>query len=926
MTQTRKNSDDADNVSSQRSLDAKGDVILLPIDDFGAPGEVAAQVLKRLNLNLALIPGPNALTAGYAFVNAGKQHICFVVAVGASETSTIVARNLRAALRDPVMKGAREIWIALMGTGAGGLSFQRSEEIIRSALSATEWREQRGVHITIALPPLSDMDRTPIPYNVTILDAFYFASTLPPTRSRADEQTSTALLFLALAESQSELAPTMLRDDRTASLFSGAVHSLAGSRYRIAWDHYFLLGSSAKDGPTERPDVQHASDVKAILREAERHAWNVNSSSVELDDLIIALLSFSDGGHSRVARDMGFSLSALLREYRDAITGQIGKTLLNDVAAQIDRLGYDRYADAIKDFLIDKATEPPLSISIQAPWGAGKSSLMLQIREKIDPSEEREKYKKIGREGRSERLRLRDVLAFLDQKRKNELSEARNPKRLWTVWFNAWKYDTTEQVWAGLVDTIVSQISERLRPADRELFLLRLQLARIDDAVVRRKIYDRILTMWWTKVRAISISGAAAIASLLGISSADRVLGLNLPKSFSFSPMVVSIALCAYLAFNYFKTREKAQAEPASFSLAQYLQVPDYSRSLGTVHHIHKDLLRVLSVTPRALGDDLSSPLVVFIDDLDRCSPSSVANVVEGVSMFLASEVYRCMFVIGMDPQLIAAALEESHASIREHLPRYERTVPLGWRFMDKFIQLPFTIPPNKNRALEAYVDWLSGAENPTNPLSVTSEPAYESSSSQQIPKSDEESLRQKKEAPIASNLHVDDSEDAVAMFRESRDVGAIIREAAKFTSGNPREIKRLANIARLYLGLRNSARLRDPNWLSPSPGQYARWIVLTLKWPDMMRWLQWGADEGSWHQSEKSTDLLLRRVLLLEYIASEAQTIQRWTENLVDHLSASGDESSGWVRDSDLYGFFKANAKLAPAERLSAAVARGFW
>ena len=62
--------------------------------------------------------------------------------------------------------------------------------------------------------------------------------------------------------------------------------------------------------------------------------------------------------------------------------------------------------------------------------------------------------------------------------------------------------------------------------------------------------------------------------------------------------------------------------------------------------------------------------------------------------MLLASDTYRCMFLIGMDPQMIAAALEKAHEEIRERLPSYERGVPLGWRFMDKFVQLPFTIPP----------------------------------------------------------------------------------------------------------------------------------------------------------------------------------------------------------------------------------------
>ena len=72
-------------------------------------------------------------------------------------------------------------------------------------------------------------------------------------------------------------------------------------------------------------------------------------------------------------------------------------------------------------------------------------------------------------------------------------------------------------------------------------------------------------------------------------------------------------------------------------------------------------------------GADAFAPIVIFIDDLDRCSPTKIASVVEGISMLLASDTYRCMFLIGMDPQMIAAALEKAHEEIRERLPSYER-------------------------------------------------------------------------------------------------------------------------------------------------------------------------------------------------------------------------------------------------------------
>jgi hypothetical protein len=922
----------AKNVTYQTGTDATGDVIFLPTDAAGTPGQLNSEVLSKLGLPTSMIPKRTESLAGYAIKEAGPHQVCFVVTVGEIKTEELLKQNLTAALIDSRLAHASVMWFPLMGTGAGGLRLEISLDITMAALRDTGWLARTGVEIIVARPPNalsaadpqrestpandpeSEVDVKPpadettkdIPLSDGVGGALEFAAALREGSRKHRDPISTSLLFFALAESQMDRAPRSLAKDRAASLFSGAVHALAGRRFRDAWNRYF--------SPVEDKGVLgflppllasgHTTNVGIVLNQAARNARNLKHHSVEVDDLIISLLSLPSGHYKDSLETMGVSMSELLQEYRDALTGQIGKNLLNDVAAESDQLGYDSYADAIRDFLTDAATPPPLSISIQAPWGAGKSSLMRQIRNKLDPREAREKYKFRESANQRDRLKLSDVLAFLDQKQGIETHEI-SSKGLWTVWFNAWKYDTSQQVWAGLVDSIVSQISARLRPIDRELFLLRLQLARIDDGIVRRKIYDRVVTIWWAKARAWVLAGAVVIASVFGVhKAAEPLIDPALIKLIAWSQLAPIVVLALYLVKSYFASRERTQAEPASFSLAEYLSVPDYTQTLGTIHHIHEDLIRVLSLTPRHANEP-PAPIVIFIDDLDRCSPSKVASVVEGVSMFLASEDYRCMFVIGMDPQMIAAALEEAHAKVREQLPRYERTVPLGWRFMDKFIQLPFTIPPSNADALKSYVNWLSGAT----PIDSTQEiPPDVVPSSMVIPHAPTPPPEDSQDgSPIARQPRDDqkgDTSATVRTFKESRDVGAIIREAANSTSGNPREIKRLANIARLYLGLRNSRRLRDPSWRSPNISQYARWIVVTLRWPDMMRWLLWGADEATWNAERSVVKLPVRRLQFLESEASSAQTPEAWTVALVKILKVPGSKESDWPATQSCLSF----------------------
>jgi hypothetical protein len=374
------------NVFIKKGTDATGDVILLPTDLAGTPGILNGEVLEKLGLNLSIIPGPNKLSRGYALINIRKQWIGFVVTVGNGDVADMMARNLTAALRDKRLSKIKALWIPLMGTGAGKLPFELSYRIM-SALHNTGWVSRSDARITIAIPPNiseaslrayastdkaknnsadnkdnnndngpADDDRIAgFQPNAAVRAALTFATSLREGRRQQGGSLSTTLLFFALAESQIDAAPRELADDRAASLFSGAVHSLAGHRFRDAWESYFIPGHVVA---TSRPLARSAAptpNVLAVLQNASKLATDLGRPSIEIDDLIVSLLSHSKGRHRSSLETMGISTADLLREYRDALTGQIGKTLLNDVAAEADRLGYDSYADAIKDFLTDVA-------------------------------------------------------------------------------------------------------------------------------------------------------------------------------------------------------------------------------------------------------------------------------------------------------------------------------------------------------------------------------------------------------------------------------------------------------------------------------------------------------------------------------------------------------------------------------------------
>ena len=122
-----------------------------------------------------------------------------------------------------------------------------------------------------------------------------------------------------------------------------------------------------------------------------------------------------------------------------------------------DELGYTTYAYAVYKFLMHKDTKPPLTISIQAPWGGGKTSLMRMIQKNLDPKscEKYIKHKRKNGNSNSNNEKINNKLT-VDQVC-NELKALTNGQKpeikfpvehykddqCLTIWFNAWKSENT---------------------------------------------------------------------------------------------------------------------------------------------------------------------------------------------------------------------------------------------------------------------------------------------------------------------------------------------------------------------------------------------------------------------------------------------------------------------------------------------------
>ncbi|MFJ7214282.1 P-loop NTPase fold protein [Amycolatopsis sp. NPDC098790] len=132
--------------------------------------------------------------------------------------------------------------------------------------------------------------------------------------------------------------------------------------------------------------------------------------------------------------------------------------------------------------------------------------------------------------------------------------------------------------------------------------------------------------------------------------------------------------------------------------LAERSRGEDYRGNLGLISTIRKDFekLVALMTAPVADGEDGTRPLdriVLYIDDLDRCSPQQVVDVLQAVHLLLAFDLF--VVVVGVDPRWLLRSLSTHY----DRLIEADAVVRAdGWHvtpedYLEKILNIPLVLP-----------------------------------------------------------------------------------------------------------------------------------------------------------------------------------------------------------------------------------------
>ncbi len=318
----------------------------------------------------------------------------------------------------------------------------------------------------------------------------------------------------------------------------------------------------------------------------------------------------------------------------------VGSNLCDDVPARVDELGFGPYVDAVTTFLLSDATKTPLTVSIEGEWGTGKTSFMTQLSD----------GEHVGKEHA-------------------------------TVFFNAWRNDSAESLWAAFALQCVKDLRRHLGWWPRLLADARLSSKRFDMAA---SLPALLVAAFRLALVAALVWAAFHVKLDLGHASD--------PAGEAFKAVIAGGGALGVLAFAFsaLKKIRDVVGDPFDVSLRKYIAAPDYRSRIAFVERFHEDFRNVFECYVRA-----NDKVFIFIDDLDRCDAPLVAELVQAINLLTSSNVCGPIFVIGMDRKVVAAALAAKFDTTLKYLagPGNDAALDYGYAFMDKFVQVPFRLP-----------------------------------------------------------------------------------------------------------------------------------------------------------------------------------------------------------------------------------------
>jgi hypothetical protein len=417
---------------------------------------------------------------------------------------------------------------------------------------------------------------------------------------------------------------------------------------RVVAEELMELGPDAATGFLRLKPLEGQNQIQAGFALGLTFRGQTLSATGTLADLPRILLNELSAVRDRATK-FGFPGPRGDADTTDAQTAVQGRVVSDDLAAASDGiparpgLGFDRIAIAmvkLVDSVVAGAREDEsrddslVTIGIFGAWGAGKSTLMRTIRDHLP----KERYLSVS--VNPWKIADNDTLSGHFRDRTLDQLPTLIPGIRSRVITRAWLWlSNLPWVWGSLLIVV--------------LFLSAVLI----DSSTRWQVVPDLAKAWSAAKAGDGIDAIARVFDAHGVGAGASVVTI-------LATLLWLGAKCAPLLWRGVKAK---------------LQLAAAGESSTNLQSLYRDLAKFLRSDNRTL--------VFFVDDLDRCAPSRVAEFVESIHSLTAA---GCIVFLACDEEYVAAALTARYKDVVAH---HRDGKGFGRGFLAKIVQVPFRVP-----------------------------------------------------------------------------------------------------------------------------------------------------------------------------------------------------------------------------------------
>ncbi len=438
-------------------------------------------------------------------------------------------------------------------------------------------------------------------------------------------------------------------------------------------------------------------------------------------------------------------------------------TIQMDRLSDVDLLGRERLVRAFAGMFVHTEEVEGFTVALLGDWGEGKSTVMKLLRKSL-----------------------------------NE----KHPGRFDFATFNAWEYEHTDNIAAGLAQEVVNGLIEPLQEQfwERQKLRFKFALKEYKGELCHLAIYSLV---------------AILIILISHVFFKNNTLkGLGLAGGI------------AALIFLLFKSLPTIIEHPIAIKLETYLKLPNYRKHLGDIPIIQSHLKTLCSLR---LVDN--KKLIVFVDDLDRCQTDCIARVLDAIRLVMS--IPNVIVMIGIDYRIAFKAMENYYKELGD---KVRDKSEIARDYLGKIIQLPVRLIRSSPAEMQQYI------EKRLFPDAIVAEIAEKEPLTGVTTGGDSEGIGLDREETMAESIEKEGDMIKPVETAEPKSVEEILKDttierdmfsdlAQRFNFTNPRQLLRLRNSYR-FLKVMDSEEKYDREILM----KILFWQEFLNNWPSIIR------------------------------------------------------------------------------------------